>query len=110
MSTPGAARVMGTPRRLMPRARGWTLRRRVGIAFSALAVLLATLLAAIFVSLVSVIDTTDQLVNRWQPAVATSQGLLADVASQNSAVRGYVLSGGEAFLRQYRQHRADERS
>jgi signal transduction histidine kinase len=92
----------------MPRARGWSLRRRVGVTFSALAVLLAVLLTAIFVSLADVIDKADQLVDRWQPAVANSQELRADVASQDSAVRGYALSGGSAFLQRYQQFRTAE--
>jgi signal transduction histidine kinase len=92
----------------MPRARGWSLRQRVGVTFAALAVLLAGLLTAIFVSLADVIDTADQLVNRWQPAVAASQELRADVVSQDSAVRSYTLSGEETYLQRYRQFRSAE--
>ena len=89
------------------RLRGWSLRRRVGVAFLVMAVVLSALAAVIVVSVVGLVRRGDEVVNRWQPALARSQDLLADLVDQETGVRGYALTGLAGFLDPY-QHGVTE--
>jgi signal transduction histidine kinase len=91
------------------RERGWTLRRRIGQAFLALAALLAVLAAALIVSTVSFADAGNSVIYRWQPAAAASQRLLADLVNQETGVRGYLLSRRADSLKPYTDYIAAER-
>lgn len=91
------------PRAIRARARGWSLRRRVGVTFAALAVLFAILATTVVVSLISFISAGDGIVNRWGPASTASQNLYADLLNQETGVRGYALTGRVEFLDPYAQ-------
>ena len=83
--------------------RQWSLRRRVGASFAALAGLLAILLAVTLVSLVDFARRGQDVLARWEPAVSVSEDLLADMVNQETGVRGYVLSGRGEFLQPFSQ-------
>lgn len=85
-------------------ARPWSLRRRVGTAFGLLATLLAMLAAVTLISLLDFARRGDEVIDRWGPAAAASQDLLADMVNQETGVRGYVLSGRTEFLQPYSQY------
>jgi len=88
--------------------RQWSLRRRVGASFAALAGLLAILLAVTLVSLVDFARRGQDVLARWEPAVSVSEDLLADMVNQETGVRGYVLSGRGEFLQPFSQYARKE--
>jgi signal transduction histidine kinase len=94
--------------RLRQRAHGWSLRRRVGTTFAAVAALLAVMLAAVVISLVSFLRKGNEVIYRWQPAAATSQNLLGDLVNQETGVRGYMLSRRIEFLQPYHEYRTKQ--
>jgi predicted PurR-regulated permease PerM len=65
----------------------WNLRRRVAASFALLIVLLAGLGVVTSVSLLRFADRGQELIDRWQPAVLTSQDLLADLLNEETSVR-----------------------
>jgi signal transduction histidine kinase len=85
-------------------ARRWTLQRvfAFGAAAAALVTLGAIALGA--AALVRLSDTRVVLLDQVGPAVLAGQVLLSDLVNQETGVRGYVLSGGNASdLDPYRQ-------
>jgi signal transduction histidine kinase len=92
------------PRAIIDDARRWSLRRRVGVSFAVLAVLLAVLAAVTLISLLDFTRRGQEVIDRWEPAVLTSQELLGDMVNQETGVRGYALSGREEFLQPYSQY------
>ena len=88
---------------------GSTLRRRLAqvFVFVGVPVLLG---AAIAVgALLSTISQTDDLVDRYNPARVQSGELEVAYLNQETAVRGYVLTGSTDFLDPYQQGRETER-
>lgn len=78
----------------------WRVRAVFGVAV-AIAVLAAALGAASFGAL---LDARRQLVDRVDPALASSERLLAAMVDQETGVRAYVLSNGDdRFLEPYRR-------
>jgi signal transduction histidine kinase len=92
------------PRAAVPSARLWTLRRRVAAAFALLAVLLVVLTAVTASSLINFANRGQEVIDRWEPAAATSQSLVADLVNQETGIRGYALSGRPEFLQPYSQY------
>lgn len=85
---------------------GWSLRRRVGVTFGALAAVLLLLLSVVVVALVAVAHSANDVVDRWEPAVSTSENLLADLVNQETGVRGYALSRRTEFLQPFSTYSA----
>ncbi|HJQ42262.1 MAG TPA: ATP-binding protein [Jatrophihabitantaceae bacterium] len=85
-----------------------SLRRRAGLAFAGFAGVLAVLIAITVIVLSDSIHRGDDVVYRWEPAVARSQSLMTDLVDQETGVRGYVLTAREDFLTPYEQGRARE--
>ena len=92
------------------RARGWSLRRRVAVSFTAFAVLFAGLIAMSVLSLVDFMSKGNEVVDRWDPAAAYSQDLLSDLVNQETGVRGYVLTRNTEFLLPFQQYAAKQAS
>jgi signal transduction histidine kinase len=87
----------------------WTLRKRTARASLLLGVVLAALSAVLIVSVSAFGDRGDDVIERWQPADALSQNILADLLNQETGVRGYVLSRRTSLLAPYVHFRAVER-
>jgi signal transduction histidine kinase len=90
--------------------RPWTLRRRIGQAFAALAGVLVLLVAAVVVATTEFVIAGNAVVYRWQPAVLATQRILTDLVDQETGIRGYALSHDTQFLQPYNQYRAAEKS
>lgn len=88
----------------------WTLRRRVGRSFVALLVLLIVLFGVLLASLLDFRNRADEVINRWEPASATSQNLLSDLVNQEAGVRGYALGRRADFLQPYTSYRRRQRA
>ena len=88
---------------------GWTLRKRAARASVLLAVVLVALSAVLVLSLISFRDRGDEVIDRWQPADALSQNILADLVNQETGVRGYALTRQPALLTPYLRYRPVER-
>ncbi|MCW2597631.1 MAG: putative two-component sensor protein [Jatrophihabitans sp.] len=86
--------------------RPWTLRRRLGRSFVALAVLLAILGTVVVGSTVKFALAGNDVIYRWQPAAAASQRLLADLVNQETGVRGYLLTRQPTSLQPYVSYKA----
>jgi hypothetical protein len=87
----------------------WTLRKRTARASLLLGVVLAALSAVLIVSVNTFGNRGDDVIERWQPADALSQNILADLVNQETGVRGYVLSRRTSLLAPYVHFRAVER-
>jgi hypothetical protein len=85
-------------------ARAWSLRRRTGLIFSVLGILLALLAAVMVVAAIQFVTSGNDVIYRWQPATAASQRMLADLVNQESGVRGYALARQPQFLEPYRDY------
>ena len=85
-----------------------SLRRRVRTVFLMATVIavLVTVLGAL--GLRSLLDARAQLVDRVDPALATSERLLAAMVDQETGVRAYVLVAQEPFLEPYERGRAEQ--
>jgi signal transduction histidine kinase len=83
----------------------WTLRRRLGRWFAGLSAILVLLSVAVIVATTNFASTGDDLIFKWQPAVATSERALADLVNQETGVRGYLLTGERRSLAPYLQYR-----
>lgn len=90
--------------------RTWTLRHRLGRWFAALAAILVILGVALIVSTAKFATTSDDLIDKWQPAAAASQAALADLVNQETGVRGYLLTGQRRWLAPYLAYRRAERT
>ena len=89
--------------------RRWTLKRifAFGAACAALITVGAVALGA--AALLRLSDARTALLNQVGPAVLAAQNLPGDLVDQETAVRGFVLSGGNStFLDPYTQGRAAE--
>jgi signal transduction histidine kinase len=87
----------------------WTLRRRIGQGFIAVALLLAVLFTAVIVSTVNFVRAGNRVVYHWQPAVTTSARLVTDVVDQESSVRGFALRADPGRVAEYRGYLAAQR-
>ena len=84
----------------------WSLRRRTGVVFAVLGVLLALLSAVLIVAWVTFARAGNDVIYRWQPAAAASQRMLADLVNQETGVRGYALARQLPFLVPYTDYTA----
>ncbi|MEW2381079.1 ATP-binding protein [Micromonospora sp. NPDC047707] len=82
-------------------AQGWTLRRRVGALLAVVGVLLSILVAAVIGAAAQNRQYTHEVLDRWGPLRAQSQELLAVLVNQETAVRGYAVTGDRANLTPY---------
>ena len=87
---------------------GWSLRRRLNIAFTAVGVVLALLMTVAVVSLVRVERNQSQVTGRIFDAVTGSQDLLTALLDQETGLRGYALAGQTPFLDPYRQGQLEQ--
>jgi signal transduction histidine kinase len=87
-----------------------TLRRRLAIAFVALAVVIAVGLTVAVVAAVRLYDAQNQVTYRLFQAYAIAGDLNQSVVDQEAGFRGYALTNDEAFLEPYvtALQRADE--
>lgn len=93
----------------MSRRRQWTLRRRViGLSLTA-GVVLMLLAASAAVAATANRTQVDALANRAGPLRSSSEKLLAALVDQETAVRGYALTGRSADLGPYRSGQNAER-
>ncbi len=95
-------------RAVVPSVRLWSLRRRVAAAFGLVAVLLVVLTAVTASSLVNFADRGQEVIDRWEPAAATSQALVADLVNQETGIRGFALSSRPEFLQPFSQYSSKE--
>ncbi len=82
----------------------WPLRKRVASWFLALVVLLVIAFATVLYATLQFKNKGDNIIERWEPAYATSQTLLGDMVNQETGLRGYVLGKRPVFLQPYRQY------
>jgi signal transduction histidine kinase len=83
---------------------GWPLRKRVASWFLTLVVLLVIAFATVLYATLQFKNKGDDIIDRWEPAYATSQTLLSDMVNQETGLRGYVLGKRPVFLQPYRQY------
>lgn len=89
-------------------ARDWTLRRRLAQAFGAVGVVLVLLVAAVIVTAITFGHAGNEVIYRWQPAVAATDEVVADLVNQETGVRGYALLRNRDFLEPYTRFAARE--
>jgi len=89
-------------------ARRWTLRRRM-TALSIVVAFLLGLLAVLAAGTAAInLDRVHAVVDIYSPLRADSEELLAALVSQETGIRGYMLSGRSEELAPYRDGIADE--
>ncbi len=81
--------------------RGWTLRQRVVALLAVVGVLLGILVAAVIAVAAQNRQYTHEVLDRWGPARAQSQELLAVLVNQETAVRGYAVTADPENLTPY---------
>jgi signal transduction histidine kinase len=81
--------------------RTWTLRRRVAALCVTVGVLLAALGIVAALTAADSNDRTDTLVNRTGPMRTASESLATAFVDQETAIRGFAISGREDDLRPY---------
>lgn len=97
---------MTAPPAPLPAASGWTLRRRLALAFAISGVIFAAVVTAAWVALLSLTDATDDIVTSRQPAMLTGQRLLTDVRAEESALGLSAHNPVDELLRNYQGARA----
>jgi signal transduction histidine kinase len=90
------------------KARGASLRRRVGTVFIAAGALGMVALAFIALTFTGLLDARSRLIDRLDPAVLAGRDLRSALLNQESGVRGFALAADEPFLEPYTRGRADE--
>ncbi|MDM4720934.1 CHASE3 domain-containing protein [Micromonospora sp. WMMA1363] len=93
----------------MTGVRGWTLRLRVVALLTVVGVLLGILVAAVIVVAAQNRQYTHNVLDRSGPLRAQSQELLGVLVDQETAVRGYAVTGDPDNLTPYHQGRDRER-
>lgn len=88
--------------------RRWALRRRLGLSFATVAALLVVFSAIAVLAAIRFVRSGDDVIDRWQPAVAASERVLGDLVNQETAIRGYALSRESRFLQPYQNYVAAE--
>jgi signal transduction histidine kinase len=89
--------------------RTWTLRRRVVALCVAVGVLLTALgIVAVFTAATSN-DRIEDVLNRTGPMRADGESLVTAMVDQETAIRGYAISGQETNLDPYRRGLDDQR-
>ncbi len=87
----------------------WTLARRLRVTLAGLFVLLLLAGVALTVALRQADNATSDQVQRTFPARLAASQLLTSLVDQETGLRGYALTGDQAFLEPYRQGLRDER-
>ncbi|GAB3210503.1 sensor histidine kinase [Marinactinospora thermotolerans] len=85
--------------------RPWTLRRRVTVLLSSVAVVLIASMATITISVVQARDALMRQIEQLTPAQSAVQQAMAAYLNQDNGVRGYALTRDEEFLTPYQQGR-----
>lgn len=88
--------------------RDWTLRRRLRQAFGAVGAVLVLLVTAVIISAVLFANSGSQVIDRWQPAIVTTNQVVTDLVDQETGVRGYALVRDRDFLEPYVRYQAEE--
>ena len=90
-------------------ARRWTLKRIFAFGAACATLITVGAIALGAAALIRLSDARTTLLDQVGPAVLAAQNLPGDLVDQETAVRGFVLSGGNpAFLDPYTQGRAAE--
>ncbi|MEO9139726.1 MAG: ATP-binding protein [Jatrophihabitans sp.] len=90
----------GTPA-VVVKEHPWTLRGRLGVAFGSVALAIAVLASAVLASAVLFAQSGNEVIYRWQPAVAANRRLVIDLVDQETVIRGYALTGRESSISQF---------
>lgn len=85
-----------------------SLRHRVAVLFAGLTVAVVVMLTLIALALAGSVSRGNDVVYRWQPAVARSQTLLSDLLDEETAVRGYAATGRPDLRASYDGDRIEE--
>jgi signal transduction histidine kinase len=100
-----------TTARLRERAaRRWPLSRIIGVALLVLLLFSVAAVVAGGLSLLSLHDNRERVVNTIDPAALDVQQFDTALVNQETGVRGYALSGQQDFLAPYNTGVTDERS
>jgi signal transduction histidine kinase len=92
------------------RERRWTLRRRLGGAFTAAAGVFAVLVAAVVISTIGFVSSANDVIYTWQPAIINNDQVFASLLDEETGLRGYALSHDTSFLQPYRQAITNEKA
>jgi signal transduction histidine kinase len=92
------------------RLRTWTLRQRAAALVIVVSVILGALTVVAALTAATSNDQMDDLLNRTGPMRTAGQLLATAYVDQETAVRGYAISGNADNLKPYTQGRADENS
>ena len=88
--------------------RTWTLRRRVVALCVTVGLLLTALgIAAVFTAAASN-DRIEDVLNRTTPMRAYGESIVTAMVDQETAIRGYAISGRDANLEPYRRGLAEQ--
>jgi len=98
----GAARILARTRQSFSRGT-WSLRRRLGYAFAIAGALLAVGCLLGGLALNSMVSAVNLQINQLDPAARETSYLLSSLLSEESGVRGYVLTGQQSFLAPYQR-------
>ncbi|MFL6073719.1 MAG: sensor histidine kinase [Mycobacteriales bacterium] len=88
--------------------RGWTLRTRVAVLCGAVAALLALVAVAAALAATASRSQVETLVDTYAPQRANAEKLLSALVDQETAVRGYAVTGNPADLTPYTSGKATE--
>ncbi|MFP5371302.1 MAG: sensor histidine kinase [Actinomycetes bacterium] len=86
---------------------GWSLQRRVGLLCALVALFGVLVAAAAGLALRGLTTARMSIVDEIDPALVAGLEARAALATQEAAVRGFVLSGDRAFLDPYERARVD---
>ena len=81
----------------------WSVRRRLGYAFAIAGALLAVGCVLGGIALNSMISAVNLQINRLDPAARDTSYLLSSLLSEETGVRGYIITGRQSFLAPYHQ-------
>ena len=85
-----------------------SLRRRLALLFAAVALVVVAASVLGVLAFTSLVRARGDLIDRLDPAVEQRALLLGALVNQETAVRGYALSGQDRYLAPYRRGRTEE--
>ncbi|WP_375497767.1 ATP-binding protein [uncultured Jatrophihabitans sp.] len=84
-----------------PVAAEWTLRSRLGRAFTVVAVVVLLSAALAVLASIRFVRKGNDLVDRWQPALSASKQLYNDFLVEQGALRSFLITGQAVSLQPY---------
>jgi signal transduction histidine kinase len=91
-------------------AGGWPLSRMTAVAIAVMVMFSVTAIIVGSLALAGLSSAQNQVVSKLSPAAFEASQLYAALLNQETAVRGYALSGDPAFLQPYPLGRAGQRT